>query len=239
MDLHKNPRILIVLKCQNSWLEYFDTVNKFIEKKMQESITTMLWMNARRSYQTIQDIGQRRWRSTSSRQCSASGQLTNGYQFWQRVEDRRKGSNIAWIRTIFIDSCTFEQSKDIQEVQSILQCKTMYCYQKVLPSFFKHVGNGKDLRSTVNHGLIPGGISLRTGRQAVFFTVGNPMDNQDGPRVKPFATCHKQESRHTKNTWKHFQNTLFWCNLKLAQQRGLQFYQTRSNAVILYDTLPA
>ena len=42
-----------------------------------------------------------------------------------------------------------------------------------------------------------------------------------------------------KNTWKHFQDTVFWCNLKLAQQRVLQFYQTRSNAVILYDTPPA
>ena len=41
------------------------------------------------------------------------------------------------------------------------------------------------------------------------------------------------------NTWKRFQNAVFWCNLKPAQQRGLQFYQTRSNAVILYDTLPA
>ena len=56
---------------------------------------------------------------------------------------------------------------------------------------------------------------------------------------KPYAICHKQEWRHTKNTWKRCQNTVFWCNLKLAQQRGLQFYQTRSNAVILYDTLPA
>ena len=37
----------------------------------------------------------------------------------------------------------------------------------------------------------------------------------------------------------HFQDTLFWCNSKLAQQRGLQFYQTRSNAVVLYDTLSA
>ena len=43
---------------------------------------------------------------------------------------------------------------------------------------------------------------------------------------------------NTKNTWHRlFQNTVFWFNLKLAQQRGLQFYQTRSNAVILYDTL--
>ena len=42
-----------------------------------------------------------------------------------------------------------------------------------------------------------------------------------------------------KNTWKHFQDTAFWCNLKLAQQRGLRFYQTRSNAVVLHDPLPA
>ena len=32
----------------------------------------------------------------------------------------------------------------------------------------------------MNHGLIPGGVSLRTGEQAVFFTIVNPMDNQDG-----------------------------------------------------------
>ena len=47
------------------------------------------------------------------------------------------------------------------------------------------------------------------------------------------------KNRAIQNTWKRFQNTVFWCNLKLAQQRGLQFYRTRSNAVILYDTLLA
>ena len=57
-------------------------------------------------------------------------------------------------------------------------------------------------------------------------------------QVKPDATCNKQESRH-KNTWKRCQNTVFWCNLKLSLQRALQFYQTRSNAVILFDTLLA
>ena len=46
--------------------------------------------------------------------------------------------------------------------------------------YFYHVGNGTELRSTVNHGLISGGVSLRTGRQVVFFTIVNPMDNQDG-----------------------------------------------------------
>ena len=42
-----------------------------------------------------------------------------------------------------------------------------------------------------------------------------------------------------KNNWKPLQDTAYWCNLMLAQEGGLQFYQTRSHAVILYDTLPA
>ena len=32
---------------------------------------------------------------------------------------------------------------------------------------------------------------------------------------------------------------MYWCNLRVAQSKGLQFYQTRSNATILYNTLPA
>ena len=74
-------------------------------------------------------------------------------------------------------------------------------YNVLLPEGFTvyicHIGDGKELRSIVNHGSIPGGVSLKTGRHAVFFTVVNPMDNQDG-FGKPCATCQKQESRHTK-----------------------------------------
>ena len=32
---------------------------------------------------------------------------------------------------------------------------------------------------------------------------------------------------------------VFLCNLKLAQETGLQFYSTRSHAVVLHNTLPA
>ena len=54
-------------------------------------------------------------------------------------------------------SCTFQPKlyrktpvpsshpKDIQEVQSILHCKTMYCYQKVLQSMFVTSETDKDL----------------------------------------------------------------------------------------------
>ena len=84
--------ILIVFKCRNSSLDYYDTVKKFIEKMMEQSIMTKLLMNARKSNSTILNIGQLRGRRNSS--MLRIGRLKNGYQFWQRV-DQRKGFNIA------------------------------------------------------------------------------------------------------------------------------------------------
>ena len=43
----------------------------------------------------------------------------------------------------------------------------------------------------------------------------------------------------TSKSGRNHQNTVYWVDIKLAQQKGLKFYQTRSNAIILYDTLPA
>ena len=42
-----------------------------------------------------------------------------------------------------------------------------------------------------------------------------------------------------KPKWKVHQDTVYWVDIQLAQRNGLKFYQTRSNAVIFYDTLPA
>ena len=55
------------------------------------------------------------WDEEGLRQCSA---LVD----WKWKS--RKGFNVAWIRTILINSCTFEQFKDNQEVQSCIarQC---------------------------------------------------------------------------------------------------------------------
>ena len=110
---YRNPKILTDLKSPDSLLDFFDTVKKLIEKKVQESITTKLLMNARKK-------AIRRYRILVRRNEEAIRQV-----------ERRKGFNIAWIR----NSCTSEQSKDIREVQSILHCKTMCCYHKVLLSF--------------------------------------------------------------------------------------------------------
>ena len=212
--------------------------------------------------------------------------------------------------------------------------------------YVDHVGHGNELRSTVRNGLIPVGFSTKTESYAVFFTLVDPMNVEQGlretfcdlaqariapykniwkhlrntgfretfcdlsqariapykniwkhlrntglretfcdlsqARIAPYKNIWKhlrntgfretfcdlsqariapykniwKHLRNTgfretfcdlsqariapyKNTCKHLQNTVHWCNLLPARERGLRFYQTRSNAVVLCDTLPA
>ena len=72
----------------------------------------------------------------------------------------------------------------------------------------------------------------------MFFTVIIPMEYDNGMGDTP-CDLTKPRIAPCKNTWKPLQNTVYWCNLNLAQERGLLFYQTRSHAIVLYDTLPA
>ena len=72
--------------------------------------------------------------------------------------------------------------------------------------------------------------------QRVFFTAVNPMHkNHQDPKeldlTKPRLASYKQK-------WKVHQDTVYWVDIQLAQRKRLKFYQSRSNAVILYDTLP-
>ena len=58
-------------------------------------------------------------------------------------------------------------------------------------------------------------------------------DPQELDLTKPRLASYKQK------TVKRQQDTVYWVDIQLAQRKGLKFYQTRSNAIILYDTLPA
>ena len=104
--------------------------------------------------------------------------------------------------------------------------------------YIYHIGNAYEMHSIIQSGLNPEGRSNRRDRQSVFFTAVNPIDIQldrreveydlDKPGIAPY-----------KHTWRAHHNTAYWCNLKLAQRKGLRFYQTRSHAITLSDTLPA
>ena len=46
-------------------------------------------------------------------------------------------------------------------------------------------------------------------------------------------------AQYMQTAWRKHQNTVYWVDIRLAQKKGLKFYQTRSNAISLYNTLPA
>ena len=103
--------------------------------------------------------------------------------------------------------------------------------------YIDHIGCAISLHSITNSGLIAEGQHSSRERQTVFFTAVNTMnknhkDPQDLDLTKPRLALYKQK-------WRRHQNTVYWVDIQLAQRKGLKFYQTRSNTVILYDTLPA
>ena len=103
--------------------------------------------------------------------------------------------------------------------------------------YIYHVGCARNLQSITNSGLIPGGQNS-SKRQTVFFTSVNPKDKEHKDPCKldltaPRLAWYKQE------TWKRHQDTVYWVDIHLAQRKGVKFYQTRSNAIILDDTLLA
>ena len=103
--------------------------------------------------------------------------------------------------------------------------------------YIYHIGCAVSLHSITNSVLIAGGQNSSRETQTLFFTAVNPMhenhkDPQELDLTKPrLASC--------KQKWKRHQDTVSWVDIPLAQRKGLKFYQTRSNAIILYDTLPA
>ena len=99
-----------------------------------------------------------------------------------------------------------------------------------------HIGCAINLHSVENSGLIPGGQNL-SKRQTVFFTSVNPMnkEHKDPDEVDLNAV---RLAWYKQKVWKKHQHTVYWVDIKLAQKKGFKFCQTRSNAIIPYNTLP-
>ena len=94
-----------------------------------------------------------------------------------------------------------------------------------------------NLHSIINNGLIPGGQDS-SRRQTVFFLPIDPRDkDHEDPEHIDFSVPRRAQYLHS--AWKRHQDAVFWVDIDLAIRKGLTFYQTRSNAIILQGTLPA
>ena len=111
----------------------------------------------------------------------------------------------------------------------------------VIPNdFFEyiyHIGCAINLHSIINSGLIPGGQNL-SNRQTVFFLPVDPIDKEHkDPDTIDLGAPRLAQYMH--KAWKKHQNTVYWVDINLALKKGLKFYQTRLNAIILHETLTA
>ena len=75
-------------------------------------------------------------------------------------------------------------------------------------------------------------------RETVFFLLVDPMDknHKDPDTIDLNVPRHAQ---YMHKAWKRHQNTVYLVDIHLAQKKRLNIYRTRSNAIILHETLPA
>ena len=75
-------------------------------------------------------------------------------------------------------------------------------------------------------------------RQTLFFLPVDPMDkSHKDPDVIDLSV--PRHAQHLHSAWKRHQDAVYWVDINLETKKGLKFCQTRSNAIILPETLPA
>ena len=99
-----------------------------------------------------------------------------------------------------------------------------------------HIGCAFNLHSIITNGLILGGQNS-SKRQTVFFLPIDPRDKGHQDPAKIDFTVPRR-AQYLQSAWKKHQDAVFWVDINLAIRKGLTFYQTRSNAIILQGTLP-
>ena len=162
---------------------------------------------------------------------------------WRQVEEshgrtRRKQEKIP-VLYWFIRKILYLRALQVHSGRSLID-PSLQDNAIILDGFFKyiyHVGCAINLHSIINSGLIPGGQYL-SNIQTVFFLPVDLMDknHKDPDTIDLNATRHAQ---YMHKAWKRHQNTVYWVDINLVIAKGLKFYQTRSNAIILFETLPA
>ena len=100
-----------------------------------------------------------------------------------------------------------------------------------------HIGCALNLHSIINNGLIPGSQNS-SKRQTVFFLPIDPRD-KDHKDPEKIDLNVPRRAQYLQNAWKKHQDAVYWVDVNLEIRKGLTFYQTRSNAIILQGILPA
>ena len=196
----------VVLKCQNSWSDYCDMTIQFIES-MIEHKDLKIWQNLSQGKPVL-----------------GTGQFKLGSASWQKEEDKRKGFSTAWTLILRNISCIFEQSRDTQEVLSlILHFETMHRCRMTSPS--TSTTSGTLTTCTPSRADWFREESLKSDRQSVFFTAVNPMYPSASRRssIRSRKTQNRGLQEHLENTTKSCRLVQFETGSEERIQRNRSF----------------
>ena len=156
---------------------------------------------------------------------------------WQEAESTRDDFNIVLTRQDkkFLISELFKVTQDA--ILLILHCRTMFFSEQLLRV---HLSKRMCNQFTLHHKfrIDTGTTKFEQKTDGCSFTSVDPMneEHKDPNNIDLEAPClawYKQKK------WRRHHDTVYWVDIQFVQLRGFKFYQTRSNAIILYDTLPA
>ena len=99
-----------------------------------------------------------------------------------------------------------------------------------------HVGRARDQYFAAEAGLVTGGKERKEGRQTIFFTPLGPF-NSDANEAESITDIKKPRKVHYQIHWPEL-DAVYWIHLSTAQDAGLEFWQTGSDAIITYQSVP-
>ena len=184
----------------------------------------------------------RKWRSNPVQWHHRRVQEEEGrWCLWQKEEELRKGFNISWIKAVPNNSCIFEQFKDIQEKENVFDSTLQdnVLLPKGFTEYIYHVGDASELNSIIRNGLIPGEKNLKQKEDKPFLHYSE-SDGGWKSHGRNSTRSNKTKNRlHTRilgDAFKIRKIGAIWSSL---ERKACIFYQTRSHAVVLWNTLLA
>ena len=162
---------------------------------------------------------------------------------WRKMEEqhgrrRRTKAKISVLFWFFRNNSVPPSSPRSFRTQSYWSFITGQCHysERFLPI---HLSCRMCNQFTFHHQFrIDTGRTNLSNKQTVFFLPVDPMEKEH----KDFDTIELGTQRLAKymhKVWKKHQHTVYWVDINLAIEKVLKFFQTRSNAIILHETLPA
>ena len=100
-----------------------------------------------------------------------------------------------------------------------------------------HVGRARDQYSIAEIGGLAEGKEPNEGRQTIFFT---PLDlfHSDANEPDSITDLKKPRTVQYQSHWRLEQDAVYWNHLSTAQDAGLEIWQTSSDAITTYQSVP-